>query len=386
MKGSRETDPRRVLFVVNVGWFFLSHRLALARAAMSAGYQVHVACGIEDPVERQRIAQQGIVLHELSLRRSSGSVFNALTVMREIRNLVSSLKPQVVHMVALKVVLLAGLVTPRVPGRKVIAAFSGLGHLFTDEGARARVARAVIMPWFRLALRGESCVALFQNADDRAVFTSRGVVPERRTTLIRGVGVALDRFAPGEVPGVDAITDPARPLVVLPARLLREKGVQEFAEAARRLIAAGHAAEFAIAGSPDPENPSSFSAAEISALEKDYGVHALGHVEDIAGLLSRASIVCLPSYREGMPKALAEAAASGKPIVTTDVPGCRETVVQGVNGFLVPAKDAHALADAIEALLRDPELRRAMGVASRALAEERFDERALIARTLELYA
>jgi glycosyltransferase involved in cell wall biosynthesis len=383
---NNQAPTRRVLYVVNVGWFFLSHRLSLAREAMARGYEVHLACGIEQSWERKQIAAHGITLHELPLQRSSGSLINALRVMSQIATVVGRLQPAVVHLVALKVVLLGGLVTRRVSHRRIVAAFSGLGHIFTDEGVRARFARALVMPWFRLALRGESCVALFQNADDRAVFTSRGVVPERRTTLIRGVGVALDRFAPGEVPGVDAITDPARPLVVLPARLLREKGVQEFAEAARRLIAAGHAAEFAIAGSPDPENPSSFSAAEISALEKDYGVHALGHVEDIAGLLSRASIVCLPSYREGMPKALAEAAASGKPIVTTDVPGCRETVVHGVNGFLVPAKDAHALADAIEALLRDPELRRAMGVASRALAEERFDERALIARTLELYA
>ena len=383
---NNQVPTRRVLYVVNVGWFFLSHRLSLAREAMARGYEVHLACGIEQSWERKQIAAHGITLHELPLQRSSGSLINALQVMNQIATVVARLQPAVVHLVALKVVLLGGLVTRRVSHRRIVAAFSGLGHIFTDEGVRARFARALVMPWFRLALRGESCVALFQNADDRAVFTSRGVVPERRTTLIRGVGVALDRFAPGEVPGVDAITDPVRPLVVLPARLLREKGVQEFAEAARRLIAAGHAAEFAIAGSPDPENPSSFSAAEISALEKDYGVHALGHVEDIAGLLSRASIVCLPSYREGMPKALAEAAASGKPIVTTDVPGCRETVVHGVNGFLVPAKDAHALADAIEALLRDPELRRAMGVASRALAEERFDERALIARTLELYA
>jgi glycosyltransferase involved in cell wall biosynthesis len=383
---NNQAPTRRVLYVVNVGWFFLSHRLSLAREAMARGYEVHLACGIEQSWERKQIAAHGITLHELPLQRSSGSLINALQVMNQIATVVARLQPAVVHLVALKVVLLGGLVTGRVPNRRIVAAFSGLGHIFTNEGVRARFARALVMPWFRLALRGESCVALFQNADDRAVFTSRGVVPERRTTLIRGVGVALDRFAPGEVPGVDAITDPVRPLVVLPARLLREKGVQEFAEAARRLIAAGHAAEFAIAGSPDPENPSSFSAAEISALEKDYGVHALGHVEDIAGLLSRASIVCLPSYREGMPKALAEAAASGKPIVTTDVPGCRETVVHGVNGFLVPAKDAHALADAIEALLRDPELRRAMGAASRALAEERFDERALIARTLELYA
>jgi glycosyltransferase involved in cell wall biosynthesis len=375
--------PRRVLFVVNVGWFFLSHRLALARAAMARGCEVHLACGIEQPWERERIAAEGIVLHELPLRRSSGSAAGALRVMRAVAKMLAEVKPQVVHLVALKVVLLAGLVTRRVPGRRIIAAFSGLGHLFTDEGTKARVARALIMPWFRIALRGESCVALFQNADDLAVFTAAGAVPERRTRLIRGVGVDLSRFDAQAVPEGDA--DGGTPCVVLPARVLREKGVREFAAAARELRTRGYRWDFVLAGDPDPENPSSLSPEEIARLEQDCGVRALGHVDDIPSLLARASIVCLPSYREGMPKALAEAAAAGRPIVATDVPGCREAVVPGRNGLLVPPRDAGALAAALETLLRDPALRRSMGGESRAIAEERFDERVLISNTLSLY-
>ncbi len=382
MTSARAFDPPDrggpVLYVVNVGWFFLSHRLTLAKAAMARGYEVHLACGIEESWERERIAAEGITLHELPLRRSSGSLAGALRVMRAISRLVAILQPAVVHLVALKVVLLGGIVIPRAPGRRIVAAFSGLGHVFTDEGFKARIARAVILPWFRVALRGGSCVALFQNADDRDVFTGSGAVPPRRTALIRGVGVDLARFDPAAEPG-----EP--PLVVLPARVLREKGVREFADAARRLRAQGAMAEFAIAGDPDPENPSSLSPAEIAALEADCGVRPLGHVEDIPALLARASIVCLPSYREGMPKALAEAAAAGRAIVTTDVPGCRETVVPGDNGLLVPARDAVALADALSVLLRDPALRRQMGLASRRLAESRFDERQLIQQTLALY-
>jgi glycosyltransferase involved in cell wall biosynthesis len=350
---------------------------------MARGCEVHLACGIEQPWERERIAAEGIALHELSLRRSSGSAAGALRVMRELSATVAALRPDVVHLVALKVVLLGGLVVPRRPGRRIVAAFSGLGHLFTDEGGRARVARAIIMPWFRLALRGESCVALFQNADDQAVFTRPGAVPERRTRLIRGVGVDLARFDPRAVPVGEG--DGGTPCVVLPARVLREKGVREFAAAARELRARGHRWEFLLAGDPDPENPSSLSAAEIAALERDCGVRALGHVEDIPGLLARASVVCLPSYREGMPKALAEAAAAGRAIVATDVPGCREAVVPGRNGLLIPPRDAGALARALEQLLGDPALRQRMGRESRALAEERFDERVLISNTLELY-
>ncbi len=369
----------RVLYVVNVGWFFLSHRLVLARAAIDRGYEVHVACGIEGDSERSRIVASGIVLHELSIRRSSGSLVNAWVVARQLRAIISRVQPRVVHLVALKVVLIGGLVARRVPGRRIVAAFSGLGHLFTDDGWKARILRRLIMPGFLLALRGEACRVLFQNADDRAVFTDRGVVPLRRTELIRGVGVDLTAYSPVPEP------DDSPPLVVLPARVLREKGVCEFALAARMLSEAGIAAEYAIAGDPDAENPSSLSVAELADLERKYGVRSLGFVHDMPALLAQCGVVCLPSYREGMPKALAEAAAAGRPLVATDVPGCREAVVDGENGFLVPARDPAALAEALGKLIRSASLRRQMGVASRRLAEERFDEVDLIARTLALY-
>lgn len=378
MRADRVVRPR-VLYVVNVGWFFLSHRLALARAAMDRGYEVHVACGIEADWERSRIAASGIVLHELPVKRSSGSLVNAWKVALELHSIIDRVQPRVVHMVALKIVLLGGLVTRRVPTRRIVAAFSGLGHLFTDEGWKARALRRFIMPWFRLALRGESCVALFQNVDDRAVFTRGNVVPERRTALIRGVGVNLAAYAPVPEP------EGSVPMVVLPARVLKEKGVREFALAARRLAEAGVAAEYVIAGTPDSENPSSLSQADVANLESTFGVRSLGFVDDMPALLARSAVICLPSYREGMPKALAEAAAAGRPLVATDVPGCREAVVNGENGLLVAVRDPAALAEALGKLLRNASLRREMGLASRRLAEERFDEDVLIARTLALY-
>lgn len=377
-RGGQGPRPR-VLYVVNVGWFFLSHRLSLARAAQARGYEVHVACGIDGEEERDRIRAAGMTLHELPIKRSSGSLANAWAVAKELRAVIAALQPRVVHLVALKVVLIGGIVTARVPGRRVIAAFSGLGHLFTDDGWKARWLRRLLMPTFRVALRGESCIALFQNADDRAVFTDPGVLPIRRTTLIRGVGVDLSAFAP------DSWPDEQVPLALLPARILKEKGVREFALAALRLSEAGVAATYAIAGAPDPENPSSLTAIEVAQLEQDFGVKALGFVEDMPGLLATAAVVCLPSYREGMPKALAEAAAAGRPLVATDVPGCREAVVDGENGFLVPARDPAALAEALGKLLRNAPLRYRMGAASRRLAEERFDECVLIDATLALY-
>jgi glycosyltransferase involved in cell wall biosynthesis len=368
----------RLLFVVNVGWFFLSHRLPLARAAVARGYDVHVACGVESPQEASDITAAGFTFHDLRLVRSSTSIFGALGVAARIRAVVRAVEPDVVHLVSVKTILLGGLVLPRRRSMRIVAAFSGLGHVFTDRRVRTRLLRAVLMRVYRFALRGERCSVIFQNGDDRAVFVDGGVVPADRTTLIRGVGVELARFDPAPVRG-------KRPRVLLPARMLREKGVLEFAEAARILRDRGVVADFVMAGGPDPQNPSSLTVEDLRRLEQTCGVRWLGHCADMTARYAEATIVCLPSYREGMPKVLAEAAAAGRPIVTTDVPGCREAVEAGVNGLLVPPHDGQAIADAIASLLADDERLGQMAAASRELAVRRFDERLLIERTLSLY-
>jgi glycosyltransferase involved in cell wall biosynthesis len=370
---------RRLLIVANVAWFFLSHRLPLARAARAAGYDVRVAAGVEDDAEAAQVRSEGFEFRRLGVRRSSTSPLSGVWLMREISSTVLEFSPNVVHLVSLKVILLGGLIVPRRPEMRIVAAFSGLGHVFTTVGLRAAMLRAFLLPLFRIALRGSRVVALFQNEDDRRVFTESGAIPLARTRVIRGVGVDLSKYRVEPLPC-------GRPLVVLPGRVLREKGVLEFAEAARILRADGVDADFAIAGRLDAENPSALTRDEVHALEADCGVRYLGHVDDVLGLYRSASIVCLPSYREGMPKALAEAAAMGRPIVATDVPGCREAVVPGANGLLVPARDGRALADALRRLLTDTALRRAMAEESRRVAEARFDERAIVAETLSLYA
>lgn len=368
----------RALFIANVGWFFLSHRLALARAAAAAGYEVHVACGIEADWEAERIEGAGFRFHRLPLERSSKSPWQAWQVFGAIRALATAIDPDVVHLVAIKTILIGGLAVPRRPGRTLIGAFSGLGHVFTDTRPRTRVLRRALRPLFALALRGTECRAIFQNDDDRACFTDAGMIDAGRTVLIRGVGVDLASYVPTALPA-------GTPQVLLPARMLREKGVMEFGAAARAVRDRGIDAEFVLAGEPDPQNPSSLGELELRDLEKRCGVRWLGHVRDMRAQYAAATIVCLPSYREGMPKTLAEACAAGRPILATDVPGCREAVVPGRNGRLVPARDSEALADALAAMLTNgPELQR-MAVESRRVAEERFDERVLIARTLALY-
>jgi len=231
---------------------------------------------------------------------------------------------------------------------------------------------------YRLALSDKRTRVIFQNPDDIREFVEAGVVAPGQVCLIGGSGVDLELFFPcPEPPGV--------PQVVLPARMLRDKGVIEFAEAARVLRSQGIAARFLLAGMRDEENPASLETRELRRLERETGVEWLGHVADMPALYRSASVVCLPSYREGLPKVLIEACAAGRPIVTTDVPGCRQVVTEGVNGLLSRPRDVASLAAALGALLRDPDMRSRLGAAGRRRAETEFDVRLIVRATLELY-
>jgi glycosyltransferase involved in cell wall biosynthesis len=220
-------------------------------------------------------------------------------------------------------------------------------------------------------------VALVQNVDDAALVEQTGV-PIDRIRQINGSGVDLTRFVPSPEPA-------GPPMVLFPARLLRDKGLLEFIAAARDLRQHDIDARFVLAGAPDL-NPTSVSHAEVNSWVQEGVVECLGWVEDMAPLMAAAAIVCLPSYREGLPKALAEAAAAGRPIVATDVPGCRAVVDHGHNGLLVPPRDAAALADALRQLLADPERRRAMGAQGRRRAQREFSVETVIQKTLALYS
>jgi glycosyltransferase involved in cell wall biosynthesis len=262
-----------------------------------------------------------------------------------------------------------------VPG--ILNAVSGLGYSFSGGRTRWLVSRLVATA-YRFALRRPGIRVIFQNNDDIHAFVSAGIVDPAQAVLIRGSGVDLLAFRRTCEP-------PGPPRVVLPARMLRDKGVAEFAEAARLLRARGSAATFLLAGMMDSANPAGLSHEELRQLQQDTGVQWLGHVADMPALLASSHVVCLPSYREGLPKALIEACASGRPIVATDVPGCRDVVTHQVNGLLVRPRDAHALAEALQQLLSDPALRTRMGAQGRHKAETEFDVTAVVRATLDEY-
>jgi len=365
----------RLLFVVNVDWFFLSHRLPIALAARDAGYDVHLATALTGPAEA--IKAHGITLHPLHIDRRSAGPWNAWVLWRDMVRLMRQLRPDVVHLVTIKPVLLGGLAARETRVPQVIAAISGLGFIFTARGVLARLRGLVVARLYRIALARKGVRVIFQNADDQALLQRHAGIRDEQVVRIRGSGLDVAAWPQKPLP-------PGPPVVLMAARLLIDKGVREFVEAAQRLK--GHqGARFVLVGGPDPGNPTSITTAQLNQWVASGAIEWWGHRSDMAEVLASAHVVVLPSYREGLPRGLIEAAASGRAVVTTDVPGCRDAIEAGSTGLLVPARDGQALAEAVRSLLDDPARCAAMGEAGRRLATEAFDVSSVIERHLALY-
>ncbi len=366
--------PPRLLYVVTEDWYFLSHRLPMARAAREAGFEVHVATRVTGG--GAAIAAEGFALHPVAFERGRLGPGAGWRTVRALRALYRELAPDVAHHVSLQCTLLGSMAASGLP-MGVVNAVTGLGYAFTSGGARAAALRLAIGRLLRVLLNRGRGVALVQNPDDRALLEGLGVRGDR-IALIPGSGVDVESLQPAPEP-------PGAPKAAFVGRLLDDKGIRTLIEAHRMLRRRGSAVELLIAGTPDPANRASVSEAEAQSWNALPGVSWLGHVADISGLWARAHIAALPSRREGLPKSLLEAAACGRPMVATDVPGCREVAVADETGLLVPPDDAAALADAIERLAGSPELRARMGANARRMAVERFSAEAIGRQTVDLY-
>ena len=289
-------------------------------------------------------------------------------------------RPDVVHGFTNKCAVYGSLAArlAGVPGR--VNAVAGMGYVFISNSLKARVLRPVVRSLLKLALGGRNARLILQNPDDVALFEMAGLVDPAQVRLIAGSGVDCSRFTP------DPDRKPGPVLrVLLPARLLWDKGLAEYVQAARLLKAEGRSIEFLLAGEPDPGNPAAVPEVTVREWVAEGVVHWLGHVDDMPALLRSVDIVALPSYREGLPKGLIEAAASGCALVTTDVPGCREVVTHDVDGLLVPVRDGEALARAIARFQDEPALRARLAEAGRRKAFDQFDELIVVTRTLGVY-
>jgi glycosyltransferase involved in cell wall biosynthesis len=367
----------KLLFVVNVDWFFASHRLPIALQAVREGYEVHLATTFTDRYEE--LQRHGLKLHTLPMDRGATGVGQAFATFRRILQILREVRPQLVHLVTVKPVVLGGIAARIAKVPAVVAAVSGLGFVFLARGLRARLLRAGVVALYRLALGHRNLKVVFQNEADREVLAALTGLAARRTVVLRGSGVDLAQFPVQPFP-------PEPPVVVVfAARLLRDKGLIEFIEAARALRRQGAPARFLLAGAPDPQNAATVTQEEVDGWAASGDVEPLGHRADMAQVLAAAHLVVLPSYREGLPKVLAEAAASGRPVVTTDVPGCRDAIQPEVSGVLVPVRDAQALAAAMRDLIGDPARRTAMGRAGRQLAEREFALERIVQQHLAIY-
>ncbi len=371
-----EENMKKILFIVNTMEFFLSHRLPLAEAARKSGFEVHIASAPGPSLGQ--LKELGFEHHAIDLARSGQNPFKELLSITSMLRTFQEVRPQVVHLITIKPVLYGGLIARFSGVDLVVAAVSGLGTVFLSHSGLARLRKKFISFLYRQAFRQRKLAVIFQNPDDRQVLLDIDALSLDQSRLIRGSGVDLLNYS--------CLPEPeGMPVVVMAARLLRDKGVYEYIEAIRVLRRRGIEVCSRLIGAPDPGNPSSIGQAQLDAWAAEGIVELLGYRRDIAQQYAAANIVCLPSYREGLPKCLVEAAACGRAVVTTNVPGCRDAIEPEVTGLLVPVRDAEALADALQRLIESPVLRHSMGTAGRVLAEREFAIEKIVDAHLNIY-
>jgi glycosyltransferase involved in cell wall biosynthesis len=369
-------DRRKILFVVNDAGFFKSHRLRLAQEAGARGYERVVACGRS--TGEAALCEYGIRCRTFPLSRSGLNPIRDLNTFIALLRIYRDEKPDIVHHVTIKPVIYGTLASRLAHVPAVVNAIPGMGFVFTQRGFTASVVRNLVNLLYRIALVHGNMRFIFQNREDLQNFVEHTVIPEKQTYLIRGSGIDLNDFP--------STPEPPGPVTfVLLARMLSDKGIREFVEAARRVRSSQPQWRFVLAGGVDHGNPSSLTEAELQAWNAEGVVEWLGHRSDVRAILAGAHVVCLPSYREGLPKSLLEASGIGRPMIASNVPGCREVVRDGITGLLVEPRDALALADAMMRLGLDPTLRARLGRAARERAEALYSIEDVVRDTFLIY-
>ena len=363
-----------ILYLVTEDWYFWSHRLPIARAARDAGAQIFVAACMND--HKERIEAEGFQAVDIPFDRSGLNPLRDFGTLSAIVKTYRQVRPDLVHHVAVKPVLygsIAALITS-VPA--IINAMAGLGFLFISQSRKARMIRSVFQKVFAILGNRHNTRLIVQNRDDRAIFEQIGIRSEK-LILIRGSGVDVDAFTPTPEPD-------GTPIALCVSRMLKDKGIYELVEAARILKERNVPIKIRLVGGTDA-NPTSIPLAQLERWAADGIIEYAGHSNDIAGEYSRSHIAVLPSYREGLPKSLLEAAACGRPIVATDVPGCRDVCVNGKTGILVPVKESMLLVNALGHLAFSSTIRKSFGKTAREKVVSEFSEEIVVYKTLNLY-
>jgi glycosyltransferase involved in cell wall biosynthesis len=366
---------KKVIFVVNNPDFFVSHRMSIGIALIEQGHEVHLIAPGDCPAV---LREKGFKYHSIEMSRKGMNPFSELSTILALRRLFKIIQPDLVHLVTIKPYLYGGFAARLAGVPVIVSAVAGLGTVFIDGSLKAKVIRSVLWFFKNIPFGHKNQRVIFQNSNDASFFSKWIGLSADKVVLIRGSGVDLKQYQFTDEPnGVTVVT--------LVARLLVDKGVYEFVEAARILKSRGVEARMCLVGDVDVGNRTSITKTQLAEWIDAGIIEAWGYRTDINQVYSESNIACLPSYREGLPKSLVEAAACGRAVVTTDVPGCRDAIEPEVTGLLVPIRDAEALADAIEYLIKNPGKRKALGKAGRVLAEREFTIEKVIDAHMQIY-
>lgn len=378
------TEQPILLFVVNEAFFFVSHRLPIALEARRRGYDVHVAAPSDnvwapEDYSVAELEKLGLRFHEIPISRRGTHPLQELRTFVALLRLYRRLRPDIVHHLTIKPNLYGGVAARLAGVPSVVYAITGLGQMFVATEGPLRLIRPMVLSLMRFAFGHGNARVIVQNTSDRQFLMDNRIADMAATVLIQGSGVDLELFKPTPEPA-------GEPLVILPSRLIWEKGIQEFVDAAKLLKARGIAARFALVGNTHASNPRAVQTETLRGWAEEGIVEWWGRREDMPEVMAESHVVCLPSkYGEGVPKVLLEAAAAGRPVVATDTPGCREVITHGAEGLLVPAADSAALAAALGRLIGNPRQRGAMGAAARDMAIQKFGVGRVVERTFEIY-
>lgn len=370
---------KKILFLVNDLSFFISHRLQIAESAVALDYSVFVGYGELGDCKIGFLKKRNIEVIYIPMDRAGMNPFKEIKSLFLIFKSFSKIKPDIVHLVTIKPYLYGGIIARMIGVKGVVSSVSGLGTLFIDKKLNAKVLRILLYPIYKYAFNHPNQIVIFQNNDDLNEFTKKKILKFSKTIIISGSGVELKNFVNLEEPF-------GTPVVCFAARLIKDKGVFEYISAARLIKKRGIEAKFLLAGDLDTKNPTGLNFSEVQEIKNEGLIEVLGYHNEIPDLYAKSNIICLPSYREGLPKSLIEAAAASRAVVTTDVPGCRDAILHNKTGILVPVKNAAKLAEAIIWLIQNPSKRVKMGKAGRELAEEKFQIQKVIENHLIIYS
>tara|TARA_B100000212_G_C27377897_1_gene535535 strand:+ start:1592 stop:2716 length:1125 start_codon:yes stop_codon:yes gene_type:complete len=366
--------PRKLLLIVNVDYFLISHRLEIALAALKEGFEVHLAA--KNTGRMDEIRKFGIYTHDINLERSSTKINSILDTMKDIKKVINRVDPSILHFISIKPVILGGIVMHFIKKEPlIISSISGLGQIYISTGFIGFIKKFVINILYSIAFFHKKIIVIFQNKSDLNLISSSIFLPLSKTRLINGSGVDLKKFKFSPIPI-------GKPIILFSARLIKSKGVIDFVDSAKAI---GEKARFVICGKIDYESKDHISQELLNYWIESGYIEYLGFSDNMEDIVKNSSIVVLPSYREGLPKSLCEAAACGRPVITTNVPGCRDAIIPNKTGFLVELRNKNQLVEKIKILINNPKLAEEMSINARKLAENKFDRNKIVEDHLGIY-